>query len=70
MTRINGMRLNALMVEHGMEVRARRLVESKRLNGGGLSQEDGLACGRTGVFALGVRISGKWGSNHGKRRPR
>lgn len=41
------MRLAELMVEHGMEVRASRLVESKRLNGGGFSQEDGLACGRT-----------------------
>jgi hypothetical protein len=25
---------------------------------------------RTKVFALEVRISGKWGSNQGKRRPR
>jgi len=25
---------------------------------------------RTKVFVLAVRISGKWGSNHSKRRPR
>ena len=70
MTLINGMRQTELMVEHGIGVRASRIVKFKRLDDGIFSQEDRLALWAYQVFALEVRFSGKCDANHSKGRAR
>ena len=70
MTLINGMRLTKVMVEHGIGVRASRVVELKRLDEDFSSAEGWFALWPYLWFALEVRISCKWGSNQSKCRPR